>query len=252
MIHFVGAGPGAKDLITIRGARLLSEADVIIHAGSLVNPELLSYAKPGARLYNSAKMTLEEILAVMCAAEEAGQTTVRLHTGDASIYGAVKEQYDRLEQLGIPFKVCPGVSSFCGAAASLKTEYTLPGLSQTVIITRMAGKTPVPDKESLAALAAHRASLVLFLSASLLPETQRELLRGGYEPDAPAALVYKATWAEEQVHHCTVATLAQTAREQGISKHALVLVGDFLEGEYLRSQLYHPDFETGYRPARQP
>ena len=146
MVHFVGAGSGAADLITVRGARLLAEADVIIYAGSLVNPELLSYAKPGCEIHNSATMTLEEVIAVMRDAEAAGKTTVRLHTGDSSIYGAVREQFDELEKLQISYDVCPGVSEFCGAAAALKAEYTLPDVSQTVIITRAAGKTPVPEK----------------------------------------------------------------------------------------------------------
>lgn len=252
MIYFIGAGSGAKDLITVRGARLLSQADLIIYAGSLVNRELLEYAKPEAQILDSSKMTLEGIIAAMRAAEASGQMTARLHTGDSSIYGAVREQFDQLEALNIPYEVCPGVSSFCGAAAALKTEYTLPGLSQTVIITRMAGKTKVPEAESLASLAAHQASLILFLSAGLLPQTQRELLKGGYAPDTPAAIVYKATWPDEQVHHCRVATLAETALQHDISKHALVLVGRFLADGYQRSQLYHPAFSTAFREASQP
>lgn len=249
MVHFVGAGSGAKDLITVRGAKLLSEADVIIYAGSLINPELLEYAKLDAQMHNSARMTLELVIQVMRQAEEKNLTTVRLHTGDSSIYGAVREQFEALDALGIPYEVCPGVSSFCGAAAALKTEYTLPGVSQTVIISRMSGRTLVPEKENLASLASHQASMVLFLSAGLLEETQRELLKGGYSPDTPAAIVYKATWPDEQVHHCTIATLAQTAREQGISNLALILVGDFLGDSYERSQLYNPSFSTAYRKA---
>lgn len=249
MVYFVGAGSGAKDLITVRGARLLSEADVIIYAGSLVNPALLEHAKPEAQIHNSAKMTLELVLQVMKQAEEKGLMTVRLHTGDSSIYGAVREQFDALEAANIPYEVCPGVSSFCAAAAAIKAEYTLPDLSQTVIISRMAGRTPVPDKENLASLASHQASMVLFLSAGLLQETQRELLKGGYLPDTPAAIVYKASWPDEQVHHCTVATLAQTAQEQGISNLALILVGSFLGDGYSRSRLYDPTFSTGFRKA---
>lgn len=249
MIHFVGAGSGAKDLITVRGARLLSEADVIIYAGSLVNPQLLEYARPDVYILNSAKMTLEEVIEVMKMAEARGLMTVRLHTGDSSIYGAVREQFDALEALGIPYEVCPGVSSFCGAAAALKAEYTLPGLSQTVIISRMAGRTPVPEKENLASLARHQATMVLFLSAGLLEETQRELLKGGYPADTPAAIVYKATWPDEQVHRCTVATLAQTAEQQDISNFALILIGEFLGDGYHRSRLYDPSFSTTYRQA---
>lgn len=252
MVHFVGAGSGAKDLITVRGARLLSEADVIIYAGSLVNPQLLEYAKPCAQIYDSAKMTLESVIQLIREAEEKGLKTVRLHTGDSSLYGAVREQFDSLDALGISYDVCPGVSSFCGAAATLKAEFTLPGLSQTVIISRMTGRTHVPEKENLSSLAVHQASMVLFLSAGLLEDTQKELLKGGYLPDTPAAIVYKATWPDEQVHHCTVATLAQTARKQGISHLALILVGHFLKGPYERSRLYDPSFSTSHRKAATP
>ena len=207
MVHFVGAGSGAADLITVRGARLLGEADVVIYAGSLVNPALLQYTREGCEIHNSAEMTLEQVLAVVKAAEAAGKTTVRLHTGDSSIYGAVREQFDQLEKLGIAYDVCPGVSSFCGAAAALRAEYTLPDVSQTVIITRAAGRTPVPEKESIRSLAAHQATMVLFLSASLAEKLQEDLLAGGCAPDTPAAVVYKATWPEEKVFRCTVETL---------------------------------------------
>lgn len=247
MIHFVGAGSGAKDLITVRGAALLQQADVIIYAGSLVNPDLLCYAKPGAQIHNSAQMTLEEVLSVMQQAEARRLITVRLHTGDPSLYGAIREQFDALTALGIPYDVCPGVSSFCGAAAAARAEYTLPGLSQTVIITRMAGRTPVPDKESLRSLAAHRASIVLFLSTGLLKEAQQELLLGGYPENTPAAIVYKATWPDEQVFPCTVGTLRQTAEQNDVHNLALILVGDFLGDGYDRSMLYHPHFTTAFR-----
>ena len=186
MVHFVGAGSGAADLITVRGAKLLEEADVVIYAGSLVNPELLSYAREDCEIHNSAEMTLEQVLAVVKDAEAAGKTTVRLHTGDSSIYGAVREQFDQLEALGIAYDVCPGVSSFCGAAAALKAEYTLRDVSQTVIITRAAGRTPVPERESIRSLAAHQATMVLFLSAALAEKLQGELLAGGYGPETPA------------------------------------------------------------------
>ena len=197
MVHFVGAGSGAADLITVRGARLLEEADVVIYAGSLVNPALLEYTKPGCEIHNSAQMTLEQVLDVVKAAEAAGKTTVRLHTGDSSIYGAVREQFDQLEALGVEYDVCPGVSSFCGAAASLRAEYTLPDVSQSVIITRAAGRTPVPDRESLRSFAAHQATMVLFLSAGLADKVREDLLAGGYPPETPAAVVYKATWPDE-------------------------------------------------------
>lgn len=247
MVHFVGAGSGAPDLITLRGARLLGEADVVIYAGSLVNPELLKRTKPGCELHDSAKLTLEEVIALVEAAERAGKTTVRLHTGDPSIYGAVREQFDELAKRGIVFDVCPGVSSFCGAAAALRTEYTLPDVSQTVIITRAAGRTPVPERESIRSLAAHGATMVLFLSTALTETLQGELLAGGYAAETPAAIVYKATWPEEKIFRCTVGTLHETAEKNGLRKTALIVVGGCLGEEYLRSMLYHPDFTTEYR-----
>lgn len=247
MIHFVGAGPGAPDLITLRGARLLKQADCIIYTGSLVNTDLLSEVKPGCALLNSAVMTLEEVVKVMAEEQAAGHMTVRLHTGDPSLYGAIREQMDQLDALGIPYEITPGVSSLCGAAAALKTEYTLPGVSQSVIITRLAGRTPVPEGEALSALAAHGTSMVIFLSAGMLPQVQQELLAGGYTAETPAALVYKATWPDQKTVQCTVGTLAECGQAQGISKTALVLVGDFLGGRHLRSKLYDPSFTTAYR-----
>ena len=247
MVHFVGAGSGAPDLITLRGARLLGEADVVIYAGSLVNPELLTLTKPGCELHDSAKLTLEKVIALVEAAERMGKTTVRLHTGDPSIYGAVREQFDELAKRGIAFDVCPGVSSFCGAAAALRTEYTLPDVSQTVIITRAAGRTPVPERESIRSLAAHGATMVLFLSTALTETLQGELLAGGYAAETPAAVVYKATWPEEKIFRCTVGTLHETAEKNRLRKTALIVVGGCLGEEYLRSLLYHPDFTTEYR-----
>ena len=251
MVHFVGAGSGAADLITVRGARLLGQADVVIYAGSLVNPQLLDYCKEGCEIHNSARMTLEQVLDVMQQAEQAGKTTVRLHTGDSSIYGAVREQFDELEKLGIAYDVCPGVSAFCGAAATLKAEYTLPDVSQTVIITRAPGRTPVPQGQSIRSLAAHRATMVLFLSTGLTEQLQQELLEGGYPGSTPVAVVYKATWPEEKVYRCTVETLHQTVTENGLSKTALIVVGDCLGQTYERSLLYHPGFTTEFREASQ-
>lgn len=247
MVHFVGAGSGAADLITVRGAKLLGEADVVIYAGSLVNPELLGYTKEDCEIHNSAEMTLEQVLAVVKAAEAAGKTTVRLHTGDSSIYGAVREQFDKLEELGVAYDVCPGVSSFCGAAAALRAEYTLPDVSQTVIITRAAGRTPVPERESIRSLAAHQATMVLFLSTALAEKLQGELLAGGYPAETPAAVVYKATWPEEKVFRCTVETLARTVADNNLTKTALIIVGGCLGTEYQRSRLYDPGFTTEYR-----
>ena len=249
MVHFVGAGSGAVDLITVRGAKLLGEADVVIYAGSLVNPELLNYCKEGCEIHNSAEMTLEEVIAVIREAETAGKTTVRLHTGDSSIYGAVREQFDELIELGIEYDVCPGVSSFCGAAASLKTEYTLPDVSQTVIITRTAGRTPVPERQSIVSLAAHQATMVLFLSTKLTEKLQSELLAGGYPGNTPVAVVYKATWPEEKIFRCTVDTLHKTVTEHGLTKTSLIIVGNCMGDRYLRSMLYHPTFTTEYREA---
>ena len=247
MIHFVGAGSGAEDLITVRGARLLAEADVVIYAGSLVNKALLNGTKPGCALHDSAYMTLEEVVAVMERAEREGWMTVRLHTGDPSIYGAIREQMDELARRGIDYDVVPGVSSLCGAAAALKAEYTLPGVSQTVIITRMAGRTPVPERESLRALARSGSTMVIFLSMSLIPELTEELLQGAYTADTPAAIVYKATWPDERVFRCTVGTLGETARENRITKTALITVGEFLGHDYERSKLYDPGFATEFR-----
>ena len=252
MVHFVGAGPGAPDLITLRGKSLLEEADVIIYAGSLVNPQLLDYAKEGCSIYNSAEMTLEEVLAVMRQAEQDGKTTVRLHTGDPCIYGAIREQMDALDEDQILYDSCPGVSSFCGAAAALDLEYTLPEISQSVIITRMAGRTPVPDKESIESFAAHRATMVVFLSTSMLEELSERLIAGGYKEDTPAAIVYKATWEDEQTHICTVGTLAQTAKEHHITKTALMIIGDAVSSNsYERSKLYHPEFTTEFRVGKE-
>ncbi|MEY8392404.1 precorrin-4 C(11)-methyltransferase [Lachnospiraceae bacterium 45-W7] len=248
MIYFVGAGSGAPDLITLRGQKLLRQADVIIYAGSLVNPVLLEEKKPGCQVYNSARMTLEEVAAVMRESERQGKMTVRLHTGDPCLYGAVREQMDILEREGIAYESCPGVSSFCGAASALNLEYTLPDVSQSVIITRMAGRTPVPEREEIASLAAHHATMVVFLSAGMLEGLSGRLLAGGYQKDTPAAIVYKATWEEEEAYVCTVGTLAETARAHGITKTALILVGDVItHSSYRRSDLYNPQFETEYR-----
>ena len=247
MITFVGAGPGAEDLITVRGQRLLQEADIIVYAGSLVNPGLLSMAGADCEIYNSAKMTLEEVMDVMTAGERAGKKVVRLHTGDPCLYGAIREQMDALEKADISYEVCPGVSSFCGAAAALGAEYTLPGVSQSVVITRMAGRTPVPERESIQSFAAHQATMVIFLSTGMLKELSAELISGGYEKDTPAAIVYKATWPEEKVLRCTVGTLAETAAAENVTKTALIVVGRILEGEYDRSKLYDPSFTTEFR-----
>lgn len=252
MVHFIGAGPGAPDLITVRGQKLLGEADAVIFAGSLVNPALLEETKEGCRIYNSATMTLDEVIAVIREAEAAGQTTVRLHTGDPSIYGAIREQMDRLDALGISYDVTPGVSAFFGAAASLGLEYTLPTVSQSVIITRMEGRTKVPARESIESFAAHQATMVLFLSSGMIPELVSRLTAGGYPADTPAAIVYRATWPDEKRIVTTLENLAEKAAEEGITKTALIIVGRAVaQSGYELSKLYDPGFSTEYRPAKQ-
>ena len=247
MIYFIGAGPGAVDLITVRGQALLQKADLVIYAGSLVNPALLDICKPGCVVLDSARMTLEEVISAMTV-RGPEEVVVRLHTGDPSLYGAIREQMDILRTLGMAFEVVPGVSSFCAAAAALKAEYTLPEVSQTVVITRMAGRTSVPEKESIRSLAAHGATMVLFLSAGMLEELRNELIAGGYPPETPAAIVYKASWPDEKVLRGTLGALPELGK--GISKTALVLVGHFLAGEYARSRLYDPAFSHGCREAK--
>ena len=247
MIYFIGAGPGAEDLITVRGARLLEEADVIIYAGSLVNPALLKRAKPECEIYDSAGMTLEQVISVMNSSRD--RCVVRLHTGDPCIYGAIREQMDRLEELGIEYSYVPGVSSFIGAASALNAEYTLPDVSQTVILTRMAGRTPGPEKEEISSLAQHGATMVVFLTSTMLEELSRRLIEGGYAPDSPAAIVYKATWPDQKVIRTTVENIPRAAEENGIHKMALILVGGFLGDRYERSRLYDPGFSHQFREA---
>ena len=247
MIDFVGAGPGAEDLITVRGMRLLQEADCIIYAGSLVNPSLLSYANADCVIYNSATMHLEEVLDVMEHMEQQGKHTVRLHTGDPSLYGAIREQMDALKRKGIPYRICPGVSSFCGAAAALEAEYTLPGVSQSVIITRMEGRTPVPEFEKLHCLAQHGSTMVLFLSSGMAGQVQAALLEGAYTEKTPCAIVYKATWPDEKVIRGTIGELCKLAKENSITKTALIVVGDVLGDDYELSKLYDKHFTTEFR-----
>lgn len=251
MVYFVGAGTGAVDLITVRGQRLLEQADVVIYAGSLVNPKLLQATKASCEVHDSSRLTLEEILGIMQNAEALKKTTVRLHTGEPSIYGAVREQMDELDKLGISYESCPGVSACFGAAAALNLEYTLPGISQSLIITRMAGKTEVPKKESIESFAAHQASMAIYLSTGMLQELSERLMAGGYDKNTPAALIYKATWPEEKVCICTIDTLCGQAAKHGITKTALVLVGEAVaHRQYQKSRLYAADFSTEYRQAK--
>ncbi len=251
MIHFVGAGPGDKGLITLKGKELLERADVVIYAGSLVPRELLTFCAKEARIFDSSKMTLEEVLAIMKEADDKGCRVVRLHTGDPSIYGAIREQMDGLISDGHDFEVVPGVSSFLAAAAALKKEYTLPGISQSIIITRMEGRTGVPEGEKLKELAKHGSSMAIFLSAAMTGQVQKALLEAGtYNKDTPAALVYKVSHKDEKLIRCTVGSLKDEAEREGISKTALILAGDFLSDDrniYEKSRLYDGDFSTGYR-----
>ncbi|MDR2523350.1 MAG: precorrin-4 C(11)-methyltransferase [Synergistaceae bacterium] len=249
MIHFVGAGPGALDLITLRGMRLLRGAGMIVYAGSLVNTEFLTCAPPDCEAHNSASMTLDEVIKTMQDGFTRGLSVVRLHTGDPSLYGAVREQMERLKTLGIPFEIVPGVSSFCAAAAALHAEYTLPGVSQTLIITRMEGRTPVPEREKIQNLAVYGASMAVFLSAGMVRELCQALTEsGGYSAGTPAALVYKASWPEEKILRGTLATLPEQA--EGIRKTALILVGNFLGGSCEMSRLYDASFSHEFRKAK--
>lgn len=247
MINFVGAGSGAADLITVRGMNLLKKADVIIYAGSLVNKELLNYAKMNCKVYNSAEMTLEEIINVMKESEECGLNTVRLQTGDPSVYGAIHEQMRELDKLNIKYELCPGVSSMFGAASALKAEFTPPEVSQSVIITRAAGRTPVPSSESIKSFAAHNATMVIFLSVGIIEKVRNELIEGGYKTTTPAAIVYKATWPDEKIMITTVGELVESAKKNKIEKTALIIVGDFLKNTENKSKLYDRNFTHEYR-----
>ena len=249
MLYIVGAGPGDPGLLTLRGAELLRAADVVIYAGSLVNPALLDLTKPGCQLHNSAGMTLDEIVAVVGRSHRAGQTVVRLSSGDPSLYGAVREQIDRCRDLGIPLEVVPGVSSLGAAAAALGVQYTLPGVSQTLILTRLAGRTPVPDAESLAALAGHQASMAIFLSVHRIERVVAQL-RAAYPAETPVAVVYKASWPEQEIVRGTLGDIAAAVKDRGITKTALILVDGFLGDDYELSRLYNPAFSHGCRTAK--
>ncbi len=249
MISFVGAGPGDVDLITVRGRKLIEAADIVIYAGSLVSAGHLDYCREGCEKYDSSKMTLEEVIGVMKKGAGEGKDIVRLHTGDPSIYGAVKEQMDRLEELNIEFEMVPGVSSFTASCAAIKSEFTLPGVSQTVIMTRLAGRTPVPERESLELLASHHSSMAIFLSAGNIDGVVEKLKEGYGRTDVPAAVVYKATWEDQKIVMGTLADIADKVKAEGIGNFAQILVGDFIDGSYQRSKLYDPSFSHGFREA---
>ena len=248
-IYFIGAGPGDPELITVKGQRILGEADIVIYAGSLVNPALLSLVKQGAQVYNSASMTLEEVITVMLEGVQNNKMVVRLHTGDPSMYGAIQEQMDELNKHNIEYKVIPGVSSFLATAAALKQEYTLPDVSQTVIVTRIEGRTPVPEKESLASLASHNATMCIFLSVHMIEEVVTELIKGGYTETTPIAIVQKASWPEEKIVRGTLGDIAQKIKENDIMRTAMIVVGQCLDTSYSLSRLYAPEFAHMYRDA---
>ncbi|MBQ2485659.1 MAG: precorrin-4 C(11)-methyltransferase [Candidatus Methanomethylophilus sp.] len=250
MVHFIGAGPGDPELITIKGQRLIEEADVIIFAGSLVNPAVLDKRKKDSVVYDSAYMSLDEVMDVTIPAVKEGKTVARVHTGDPSIYGAIREQMVRLDAEKIEYDVIPGVSSFCASAAAVKKEFTLPSVSQTVIITRMEGRTPVPPREKLVDLAKHHASMCIFLSVNFMDELTKTLMEAGYEPDTPMAVVYRASWPDQKIVYGTCATMAKIVKENNISRQAMTMVGGFLGDEFELSKLYDSHFTTGYRQGK--
>jgi len=251
IVLFVGAGPGDPELITVKGLKALQEADVVVYAGSLVNPALLSELKSGAVAHDSAPLTLEEVLSIMAEAVAAGKRVVRLHTGDPSIYGAIQEQMEALDSLGISYTIIPGVTAAFAAAASLNQELTLPDVSQTVILTRVEGRTPVPEKERLRRIASLGATLCLYLSVSMMEKVVAELLAGGYGPSTPAAVVSRASWEDERIVEGTLADIADRVAAAGISRQALIIVGEVLkarsEGVIEKSKLYDRNFFHGFR-----
>ncbi|MFQ6051317.1 MAG: precorrin-4 C(11)-methyltransferase [Candidatus Hydrothermarchaeota archaeon] len=245
-VYFIGAGPGDPDLLTIKAKKVIEESDVIIYAGSLINPEILKYAKKDADLFDSSGMTLEEIKEVIYEAVNNKKTVARIHSGDPSIYGAIQEQIDFLEEKKIEFEIIPGVSSFLSAAASLKREYTIPEVSQTLIITRISGRTKVPEKESLRELSRHKASMCIFLSAHMIDEVVNELINF-YDENTPVAVVYKASLPDEKIVHGNLGNIAEKVKNERIERKALILVGDFLMSKGKRSKLYDKDFTHSFR-----
>ena len=246
-VHFVGAGPGDKELITLKGYKLLINSDVVIYAGSLVNPALLEYCKEGCEIHNSAYMTLQQITDVMEKGIKEGKSVVRLQTGDFSIYGSIREQGEELNKIDIDYDCTPGVSSFLGASSALGVEYTVPEISQSVVITRMEGRTPVPEKESIESFAKHQTSMVIFLSVQEIEKVVDRLIDGGYPETTPIAVVYKATWPDEKIVKGTLQDIAEKVKENNITKTALIMVGEFLGKEYNNSKLYDKDFKHEYR-----
>ncbi len=246
-VYIVGAGPGDPELITLKGARLLSRADLVIYAGSLVNEEILGHCKARCRVLDSASMTLEEQVDAMAGAADDGKLVVRLHTGDPSLYGAIAEQIARLNGRDVVCEIVPGVSSLQGAASRLGIEYTVPGGTQTLICTRVSGRTPVPEAESVEKLAAHGSTLVLFLSSDRVEEVVSGCIRAGRPPETPAAWIYRATWPDEKRAVTTLGELAASMKAAAVTKHALIVIGECLNPGDARSLLYHPDFSHGER-----
>ena len=249
-VHIVGAGPGDPELITRKGYRLVQEADVVIYAGSLVNPEILEACKEGCEIHNSASMSLDDVLAVTKASVAEGKTVVRLHTGDPAIYGAIQEQMDALKEMGITYDVTPGVSSFLATAAALQQEYTLPNVTQTVIITRMEGRTPMPEKEKLSMLASHDATMCIFLSVQMIDKVAAELIEGGYDKTTPVAIVVKASWPDQRIIRGTLETIADVVAQEGVIRQAMIVVSRVLDTDYELSKLYDKGFAHMYRDAK--
>ena len=249
-VHIVGAGPGDPELITRKGYRLVQEADVVIYAGSLVNPEILEACKEGCEIHNSASMSLDDVLAVTKARVAEGKTVVRLHTGDPAIYGAIQEQMDALKEMGITYDVTPGVSSFLATAAALQQEYTLPNVTQTVIITRMEGRTPMPEKEKLSMLASRGATMCIFLSVQMIDKVAAELIEGGYDKTTPVAIVVKASWPDQRIIRGTLETIADVVAEEGVIRQAMIVVSRVLDTDYELSKLYDKGFAHMYRDAK--
>ena len=249
-VHIVGAGPGDPELITRKGYRLVQEADVVIYAGSLVNPAILEACKEGCEIHNSASMSLDDVLAVTKTSVAEGKTVVRLHTGDPAIYGAIQEQMDALKEMGITYDVTPGVSSFLATAAALQQEYTLPNVTQTVIITRMEGRTPMPEKEKLSMLASHGATMCIFLSVQMIDKVAAELIEGGYDKTTPVAIVVKASWPDQRIIRGTLETIADVVAEEGVIRQAMIVVSRVLDTDYELSKLYDKGFAHMYRDAK--
>ena len=245
-VYFIGAGPGDPELITVKGKKIVEKADVIIYAGSLVNREIINCHKEGAEIYNSASMNLDEVMEVTVTAQKAGKLVARVHTGDPSIYGAIREQMDVLDEHGIEYEVIPGVSSFVAAAAAIKKEFTLPDVSQTVICTRLEGRTPVPETESLESLASHKCSMAIFLSVQMIDKVVKKLLKH-YDESTPIAIVQKASWKDQKIAMGTLGNIEEIVKKEKITKTAQILVGNFMGNDYSKSKLYDKTFTHEYR-----